>query len=137
MTRFLIFFSLLLGLSLVQAEGLIVDEALTVDVPVAGDISIDFADDDAIEPKPSEFEIVSFMLMSNRLGERWTTLTLRNTSIHQRLLDKEHIVAVFADGERRYPVKLEEKFSGKEQVTKVVNFGLSKFPILKVYVRQQ
>ena len=126
----------LFSISSVMAKDLPVTfDALTLDEPIANGIDLEFVDDDEIEPKVSDFKIVSSLQMSNRVGERWVTITLENTSSQQRLLDKEHIVAVFANGKRRNPVGLEHKFSGKEKVTKIINFGISKFPVLKVYVR--
>jgi hypothetical protein len=62
-------------------------------------------------------------------------LSIKNLSTSQRLLDSEHIVAQFADGERRNPENIKRRFFGSEEVTMTINFGVSKFPILRVDMR--
>lgn len=110
-------------------------DVFSIDDPVPADLNLEFDNDDDLEPKASDFKIVSSVLMSSPAGERRATITIKNTSNHQRLFDKEHIIAVFADGSKRTPFHVEHKFSGQEQVTLLLNFGLSRYPILKVIVK--
>jgi hypothetical protein len=56
-------------------------------------------------------------------------------SSSQRLLDKQYIVALFADGEKRHPLNIEHTFYSKEQITMTISFGKSKYPILRAEVR--
>ena len=128
---------LLMSISCVNADDGIVGRALTIDQPISEGMRLQFENDDELTPKSSEFKILSSLLLSNEIGERWATITLENMSAQQRLLDNEHIVAVFADGDKRYPLNADQKFSGHEVITLILNFGVSKFPILKVYNRNE
>lgn len=119
----------------VSAETYTRDEILTIDEPVSESLNLEFSDADELVAKMGEFKVLSTILMSNLSGERWATVTIKNVSSHQRLLDREHIIAIFADGEKRYPVQAEHKFSGNEEVTMIISFGKSKFPILGLSVR--
>lgn len=111
------------------------DEILTIDEPTPKIIHLEFPDENKIKPKISEFQLTSSILMSSRTGKRWATVTIKNNSSHQRILDNEHIVAIFANGEKRHPTQLKHPFSGNEEITIVINFGESRFPILRVSVR--
>lgn len=117
------------------AENYSQNEILTIDESTPETINLEFSNTNKLEPKIGEFKILSSILMSNLSGERWVTVTIKNISSHQRLLDKEHIIAIFANGERRNPIKTEHKFSGQEETTIIISFGKSKFPILRVKVR--
>lgn len=110
-------------------------EILTIDEPTPKIINLNFPNQNKIEPKISEFQLTSSILMSSRAGARWATLTIKNNSPHQRLLDKEHIVAILANGERRFPTQAKHQFTGNEEITIIINFGKSKFPILRVSLR--
>lgn len=121
--------------SATYADPLFPGEVLTIDEPVPESVNLEFSGSDDLLPKLGEFQIVSSILMSNKNGERWATVTIKNTSSGQRLLDQEHIVAIFANGERRNPATLEQKFSSQEEVSTVINFGKSKFPIIRIMTR--
>ena len=116
-------------------EGYSNNEILSIDEPTPKIINLKFPNENNIEAKISEFQLTSSILMSSRTGERWATLTIKNNSSHQRLLDKEHIVAIFANGETRNPTQAKLQFTGNEEITIIINFGESKFPILRVGVR--
>lgn len=118
-----------------QADRYSQNEILTIDGSIPETVNLEFSDEDNLVPKIGEFKVLSSILMSSPSGERWATVTIKNTSPHQRLLDREHIIAVFANGERRNPIHAGHKFSSKEETTMIINFGLSKFPILKINVR--
>jgi len=111
------------------------DEILTIDKSIPGSINLEFSNASDLEPKISEFKVLSSILMSNTIGERLATVTIKNQSSHQRLLDREHIIAIFANGEKRNPTQAKHKFSGTEEITIIINFGKSKFPILRVNIR--
>jgi hypothetical protein len=126
----------LLTLSLTAyADEIPENEVLTIDDPIPGSLYIEFTDADDLQPKIGDFKIMSSLFMSNQLGERWATLTILNQSSSQRLFDRKYIVALFADGERRHPIDVEHTFYGKEQITMTINFGKSKYPILRIEVR--
>ncbi|MES9862281.1 MAG: hypothetical protein ABW157_09930 [Candidatus Thiodiazotropha sp. LLP2] len=132
--------TLLLLLSItftVHADEIPENEVLTIDEPIPGSMEIEFTDADDLQPKFGDFLISNSLLMSNQLGERWAVLTIQNRSSSQRLLDREHIVALFANGEKRYPKYAEYTFYGKEHKTMTINFGESKFPIVKVEMRNR
>lgn len=118
-----------------HADPLSPGEVLTIDEPVPESVSLEFSDSSELQAKLGEFRIVSTILMSNKHGERWATLTIKNTASGQRLLDREHIVALFANGERRNPEAVEQKFGSQEEISTVVSFGKSKFPIIRIMTR--
>lgn len=101
--------------------------------PFKGDLV--FVDGSEEEPKKSDFKIENYFLMSSRSGERWATITLRNSAKGQRILSEEQVMAVFANGEKRAPQSLKHTFSRDEIATFTVNFGVSKFPVLYVYTQ--
>ncbi|MEJ2619180.1 MAG: hypothetical protein P8163_02715 [Candidatus Thiodiazotropha sp.] len=111
------------------------NEVLTIDDPIPGSLYLEFSDADDLQPKIGDFKILSSLFMSNQLGERWATLTIQNQSSSQRLLDRQYIVALFANGEKRHPLHIEHTFYGKEQITMTISFGKSKYPILRTEVR--
>jgi len=118
-----------------NAELYFQDEILSIDRSISESISMEFSNASDLEPKIGEFEVLSSILMSNTVGERWATVTIKNQSSHQRLLDKEHIIAIFANGEKRNPIQAKHKMSGHEEMSIIINFGESKYPILRVSVR--
>jgi hypothetical protein len=108
-------------------------ETLTVDRSVSQNIEFSFPNNKNIMPKAGDFEIRNYVLMSNEAGERWSVITLTNLSSGTRALDKEHLLALFADGSRSNPLTHNLTFKGKETKTVTVSFGESKFPILSIY----
>jgi len=52
---------------------------------------IRFNQDDLKEIKRHDFEVVDYALMSNEQGERWATVTFKNTSSGLRLLANEYL----------------------------------------------
>jgi len=107
-------------------------DVLIVDRVVSKNLELAFPNDKNLKPKPSDFELVNYVIMSNELGERWAVLTLTNTSRGNRTLEHDHIMAMFADGERKNPLELKLNFEGKETQSITVSFGESKFPILSI-----
>jgi hypothetical protein len=113
-----------------QAE---ITEALSVDRSVSRSINLSFPNDKNITPKKGDFKIVNYVLMSNEIGERWSVITLTNLSTGNRNLEHEHLIALFADGNRTNPLEYKLNFEGKETQTITVSFGEHKFPILSIY----
>ncbi len=126
---------LLFGMSRLQAGGIPEQEVLTFDQPIPDTLDLRFSDGDELLPKRGDFRIESCLLMSNPSGARWAVVTLHNLSSSQRLLDEEHLVALFADGTRRNPINTGYTFRGGEQNTLTMSFGESPYPILRVEVR--
>lgn len=91
----------------------------------------------AIEPDISTVEVVNQMLMSNELGERWATLTLKNLASGQRIVSEKQIYAIFADGDKKRAQMDPIKLKGNEVGIYTISFGYHKFPILYVYTRNQ
>ena len=107
-------------------------EVLTVDRIVSNKLELAFPNVKNLKPKPSDFELVNYVIMSNELGERWAVLTLTNTSTGNRMLEQGHLMALFADGERKNPLEFKLNFEGRETQSISVSFGESKFPILTI-----
>jgi hypothetical protein len=87
------------------------------------------------EPVRSDFGILNQILMSNKKGERWATITLSNLSSGQRIFSVDQLLAVFANGDKRPPGPIQLKLAGGETGTYTFYFGAHKFPILYVYSR--
>lgn len=112
-----------------QSENLILDQ----NIPSTE--IINFPNDERIQPDRSGFEILHAITMSNEQGERWATLTIKNNSFGRRTINREHVLALFADGSRKFPLSIDYSFDGKEVASITVTFGCSKFPILKLSTR--
>ena len=89
-------------------------KVLTVDRVISNNINLSFPNDNNIKPKVSDFKIVNYVLMSNESGERWSVITLTNLSSGHRNLEHQHLMALFADGNRKSPLAYKLNFKGKE-----------------------
>jgi hypothetical protein len=74
--------------------------------------------------------------MSNKMGERWVLISVRNTAAGNRFLKSEHIVATFADGRQANPRGVNESVEGGAQLTKTISFGVNKFPIVAIEIEE-
>jgi hypothetical protein len=83
-----------------------------------------------LKPKANEFRMINYSPMSNKIGERWVLVTLRNTSTEQRFLKSEYLVATFANGEQTNPGFVDHKVDGGGVITRTIYFGINKFPIV-------
>ena len=92
--------------------------------------SFDIDESKRLKPKANDFKLLQFAPMSNKIGERWVLITVRNTSTGRRFLRSEYVVATFADGKQSHPIDLEESVDAEETFTKTIFFGVSKFPIV-------
>lgn len=88
--------------------------------------------DNDIFPAKNEFELINYSIMSSEEGERFGFITLRNTSSGQRIFTQDQLLAILGDCSRKPPQPIEKKFAGNETISLQVNFGLSRFPILKL-----
>ena len=100
------------------------------DTPRFEYLSFDIEESDRLKPKENDFELLHFAPMSNKIGERWVLITVKNTSTGSRFLKSEHIVATFANEEQRNPRGLSESIDGGQIITKAIFFGVNKFPIV-------
>ena len=107
-------------------------ETLIVDRVVSSNIELAFPNDKNIKAKSSDFQLVNYVVMSNEIGERWAVITLNNTSTGSRVLISEHLMALFANGERVSPLAFKLSFEGNETQSITVSFGENKFPILAI-----
>ena len=83
-------------------------------------------------PEDNDFEILSYALMSSGKGDRFVLANIKNKSAGQRILRREHLVAIFADCSQRHPTNIQYKLDGGGVITREINFGNSRFPIIKV-----
>ncbi len=130
----------LFGLNFLLANTAIAEDkklpmGLTVERSVANPQQFNFANDDNIQPDKSDFQVINYVLLSNEEGDRWVTVTLKNTATGNRIFGHEDIMALFADGRRESPSKQSLRFEGKESQTFAIHFGKSQFPILELYTR--
>lgn len=127
----LVFILLSLPFTTVQANQ---TDTLTVDRVATNNLQLAFPNDSNIQPKPSDFELINYVVMSNEVGERWAVITLNNTSTGSRVLEQSNLIALFADGKRSPPLAFKVSFEGNETQTITVSFGENKFPILSIVV---
>ena len=88
--------------------------------------------DQRINPGANDFELLDYHLMSSEVGERLVLATIKNTSSGLRILKKDYVVAILGDCSRMFPAELERKFQGKQTLTVQLDFGVLKYPVLKV-----
>jgi len=109
-------------------------EVLTVDRVISHSIELVFDNNKNEKPKLSEFELVNYIAMSNDLGERWAVVTVKNKASGNRILENDHLMALFANGERSNPTTLKVIFDANETKSLTVSFGENKFPLLSINV---
>ena len=105
------------------------------DTPRFDNLSFDIDESNRLKPKANDFELLHFAPMSNKIGERWVLITVKNTSTGHRLLKSEHIVATFANEEQRNPKGLNESIDGGQIFSKAIYFGVNKFPIVMLEIQ--
>lgn len=114
---------------LLQAD----ESTLNIDRSVSKTMDLSFSNDENIKPKEGDFSVENYVLMSNEYGERWSVITLTNLSSGNRMLDQDHLMALFADGSRHSPLEFKLYFKGRETRSITVLFGRFKFPVLTIY----
>ena len=105
------------------------------DTPRLEKLSFDIDETDRLKPKANDFELLHFAPMSNKIGERWVLITVKNMSSGRRFLKSEHIVATFANEEQKNPKDLSESIDAGQIVSKAIFFGVNKFPIVLLEVQ--
>lgn len=108
---------------------------LTPDETILGSELIDFPNDSHIFADKSEFRLLHTIIMSNTKGERWATVTVTNKASGRRSFHQDQILALLADGSRRFPLSFSRDFKSGETASVLVNFGPSQFPILRIMTR--
>jgi len=108
-------------------------EVLIVERTVSKNIDLSFPNDENLKPKTGDFKVVNYVLMGSEAGERWSVVTLTNTSSGNRMFDQDQLMALFADGIRQNPLEYRLHFKGNETQSITVSFGNHKFPILSIY----
>ena len=88
-----------------------------------------------LRPKANDFELINFTPMSNKIGERWVLLSVKNTSSGRRFLKSEYIVATFANAEQANPININESVEPGKIFSKTVFFGVNKFPVLTLEIQ--
>lgn len=81
-------------------------------------------------PERSDFVIVRQVLMSNCKGRRMAVVSIKNIATGRRFLQREHIVAVFANGFMGVPHMQDKVLRGGEELNFTIDFGVYRFPIL-------
>lgn len=105
-------------------ETLIFEQSPSINSPIR------FSHDSPLLPDSNDFELLHWQFMSNRNGERWAMVTIKNKASGQRLFAHADIVATFANGEQSYPVnEIREKFQRGEVKTLTIYFGERRFPL--------
>ena len=94
-----------------------------------------FENDAKRYPKQSQFSIVHSVLMSSESGRRLAVVTIENKASGSRILQADHIMALFADGRRVHPQSFDEgiKLDDGEKRSLTLSFGENEYPILAVY----
>jgi len=105
------------------------------DTPRFDHLSFDIDESDRLKPKANDFKLLHFAPMSNKVGERWVLITVKNTSGGRRFLKSEYIVATFVNEEQRNPVGLNESVDAGKVFSKAIFFGVNQFPIVMLEIQ--
>lgn len=110
-------------------------DALSVDPVMLSGSAFSFENDANRYPKQSQFSIVHSVLMSSESGRRLAVVTVENQASGSRILQADHIMALFADGRRLHPLAFDEgiKLDDGEKRSLTLSFGENEYPILAVY----
>ena len=127
----LLFFTLVLNQSL---QALDPGQALTFDRYVIDPAELFFEEDSKIRPDKSFINLRNFRPMSNIHGERYAMVTVQNQLNSKQNLDPEEFVGVFADGTHRHPKDFEISINPARTRTFTLDFGKSRFPLVKIVI---
>ena len=97
--------------------------------------SFDIDESERLKPRANDFELIHYAPMSNKNGERYVLITVKNTSVGRRFLKSEHIVATFVNEEQINPIDLNESVDGGKVFSKTIFFGVNKFPIVMLEIQ--
>ena len=111
------------------------DEILSVDPVSLSGGAFAFENDAKRYPKQSQFSILHSVMMSSESGRRLAVVTIENKASGSRILQADHIMALFADGSRLNPLTFDEgiKLDDGEKRSLTLSFGENEYPILAVY----
>lgn len=111
------------------------NQVLSVDQVALQGVQFAFENDAHTRPKNSDFTLLNTVLMSSEQGHRVAVVTVRNDASGSRILEGSHLMALFADGQRKAPVSMTEgvKLDRGERRSFTVSFGDADYPILSVY----
>jgi len=111
------------------------NQVLSVDQVALQGMQFTFENDAKIKPKNSDFKVINTVLMSSEQGSRVAVVTIRNDASGSRIIENQHLMALFANGSRKSPLSLPEgvKLDDGEQRSFTISFGESDYPILAVY----
>ena len=112
------------------------NDALTIDRALPAEMKLSFPNEYNVQPNISDFNVVNYSLMSNKDGERWAVVTVKNESSNNRTLDESHLLGLFANGERAHPLEFKQRVEGESFTSVILEFSEYKFPLLKVYSRR-
>ena len=101
-----------------EEELLLFDE----NIPRFNNFSFDVDESKRLKPKANDFKLLHFAPMSNKIGERWVLITVKNTSSGRRFLKSEYIAATFVNGEQVNPIDLDESVDAWKIVSKTIFF---------------
>ncbi len=106
---------------------------LVMSVMLSGS-AFSFENDAKRYPKQSQFSIVHSVLMSSESGRRLAVVTIENKASGSRILQADHIMALFADGRRVHPQSFDEgiKLDDDEKRSLTLSFGENEYPILAI-----
>lgn len=104
-------------------------------IPKFENFSFDIDESKRLKPKANDFELKHFSPMSNKNGERWVLITVRNNSSGRRFLKSEYLVATFANGDQANPKISNESIDAEKTFTKTISFGVNKFPIVMLEIQ--
>ena len=109
--------------------------ALQVDEVSLQGMQFAFDNEAKVKPKDSDFNVVNAVHMSSEQGSRVAVVTIRNDASGSRILESDHIMALFADGSRRSPFSFPDaiKLDDGEQRSFTLSFGESNYPLLTIY----
>jgi hypothetical protein len=105
------------------------------DTPRFENLSFDIDGVVRLKPKVNDFELVSFAPMSNKVGERWALVTVRNKASGRRFLKSDYLVATFANEVQSYAIEIDESVDGGQTLSKIIFFGINKFPIVMIEIQ--
>ncbi len=97
--------------------------------------SFDIDEFERLKPRANDFELIHYAPMSNKNGERWVLITVKNTSAGRLFLKSEHIVATFVNEEQINPIDLNESVDSGKVFSKTIFFGVNKFPIVMLEIQ--
>ncbi|QFU23632.1 hypothetical protein FM038_016590 [Shewanella eurypsychrophilus] len=129
-------FTALISFSSFSANDKGKNEVFSVDRIVSDDVSLNFTNDNDIQPNISNFTVVNYVLMSNEKGDRRAVVTLENQSSGSRIFQHDQIMALIGDGKRISPRFYKQKFKAGESISMTLSFGNHLNPILQIYTRK-